>query len=293
MPGLLSTTPPGLLVDMVQPVNLLHPQNRGLVAWYLALPGITGGSRFVNICRAGDKDGNHGTLTNGPTWGGALDSGGSGSIGLDSTDDTITMDYAALRPSAVTLAMTYNATSVGAVFRSVAGIHWQAGYGFVIAGSANTLRFFINGWDPFYSGGDSQVDAAFTAGVTRRVVGTYDGANVKIYVEGALIDTSGSYTTAINYAPAAEGGVTQPFRIGALLPAGNVPNAGSIDDVRVYNRALSASEVASLYIQSRLGHPDTLNRVRRRSFGYVAAGGGAAMFRRNRTNRTGSRGVAA
>ncbi len=72
------------------------------------------------------------------------------------------------------------------------------------------------------------------------VLGTYDGSNLKVYIDGVLEDThagSGSLPIAIG-----------PLRIGAdyqTTPA-NFFN-GLIDEVRVYNRALTASEIQDLY----------------------------------------------
>lgn len=37
---------------------------------------------------------------------------------------------------------------------------------------------------------------------------------------------------------------------------------GSLDDIHIYNRALSASEVRLLYNDSRMGYPDTLRRIK-------------------------------
>lgn len=70
------------------------------------------------------------------------------------------------------------------------------------------------------------------------VVATFDGSNMEIYINGAQDTATGT------------GGVptptTTPFYIGAGPSAVN-PFSGNIDDVRIYNRALSASEISLLY----------------------------------------------
>lgn len=78
-------------------------------------------------------------------------------------------------------------------------------------------------------------------GEWHHVVGTYDGDAVKVYVDGVLEDTnsspSGNLPTGIG-----------PLRIGAdyqAVPAGFF--LGSIDDVRLFGRALSATEVRTLF----------------------------------------------
>ena len=62
----------------------------------------------------------------------------------------------------------------------------------------------------------------------------------KIYVDGVLVKSSGTVT---------QNNVANAFNllIGARGAAGASPFNGYIDDVRVYNRALSASEVSNLY----------------------------------------------
>jgi glucose/arabinose dehydrogenase len=65
---------------------------------------------------------------------------------------------------------------------------------------------------------------------------TYDGANLRVYVNGALAGT-----TAVT---GAVGATTSPLRIGGNAVWGEYFN-GLIDEVRVYNRALSAAEVQS------------------------------------------------
>ncbi|MFN8309596.1 MAG: immunoglobulin domain-containing protein [Chitinophagales bacterium] len=66
---------------------------------------------------------------------------------------------------------------------------------------------------------------------------TYDGANVKQYINGVLILTT-----------AASGNITNnsnPLIIGADQGGGNVLQ-GAIDDVRIYNRALDATEISAM-----------------------------------------------
>ncbi|MGQ3685877.1 MAG: LamG domain-containing protein, partial [Candidatus Loosdrechtia sp.] len=72
------------------------------------------------------------------------------------------------------------------------------------------------------------------------LVGVYNGSTLKLYVNGTEVNSiaaSGSLDTS-----------TYPLRIGtrAVDPV-NRYFKGSIDEVRVYNRALSEQEVQSLY----------------------------------------------
>jgi hypothetical protein len=91
-------------------------------------------------------------------------------------------------------------------------------------------------------GGDwgSRVDAigAIPLNQWTYVTATYDGSNAKIYINGLLNNTA-----------AASGNLAENSD-NVYIGMGNSTNfiaKGSIDDVRIYNRALSATEVQQLY----------------------------------------------
>lgn len=67
---------------------------------------------------------------------------------------------------------------------------------------------------------------------------TYDGSNLKVFEGGTQVGESCSYTTAINTS-------TGQLSIGGNSIWGEYFD-GIIDDVRIYNRALSASEIQSI-----------------------------------------------
>lgn len=75
-------------------------------------------------------------------------------------------------------------------------------------------------------------------GVWHHAVSTYDGANMRVYVDGVLKQTCAA-TGSINISG---GGI----EIGSFSSTG-YPFKGVIDEVRIYNRALSASEISTLY----------------------------------------------
>jgi hypothetical protein len=79
---------------------------------------------------------------------------------------------------------------------------------------------------------------------------TYDGsattAGIKLYVNGSLFASNGSMVGSYTHMIAS----TVPVLIGSFTPNNNNYKQfinGSIDDVRVYNRALSASEIRAIY----------------------------------------------
>jgi hypothetical protein len=77
------------------------------------------------------------------------------------------------------------------------------------------------------------------------LVGTHDGTYVRMYLDGVLISTPESRPGAFYTG-------TGTLGIGRCIDKfGTYQSAGDIDEVRVYNRALSDSEVANLYSSSK------------------------------------------
>ncbi len=70
----------------------------------------------------------------------------------------------------------------------------------------------------------------------------YDGANIKLYINGVLVKSDTETAT-----PNTSG--TQPLYVGSSRTPGSF-FPGSIDEVRVYNRALSPDEIKRLYRQT-------------------------------------------
>ena len=83
----------------------------------------------------------------------------------------------------------------------------------------------------------------YSTGSWSNVVGIYDGSNIVVYVNG-VAGTPTAHTGAIDY-------TGEPYTwIGQIEGSGDDPKRffnGSIDSVRIYNRALSAEEVRYHY----------------------------------------------
>lgn len=72
------------------------------------------------------------------------------------------------------------------------------------------------------------------------IVGTYDGANVRLYINGTLVSTMAK-TGLLGY-------TDSTLRIGLAIPGSSLQYfKGWIDDVRIYGRAITANEVSTLY----------------------------------------------
>ena len=71
------------------------------------------------------------------------------------------------------------------------------------------------------------------------LVGTYDGVETRLYVNGVLVDSK-PFTAPINTS-------TDELSIGATQEGSNFFFQGAIDEVSLWSRALSATEVSNLY----------------------------------------------
>ncbi len=103
------------------------------------------------------------------------------------------------------------------------------------AGDTNFLNFACNGL--------SQLDVTGTTNINdgqwHHVVGVYDGANLYIYVDGNL-DGSIASTGLID-------NTGDPVQIGSNASMSGREFKGLMDDVCIYNRALTAEEIGALY----------------------------------------------
>lgn len=85
----------------------------------------------------------------------------------------------------------------------------------------------------------------YATGKWYHVVGTYDGTTIKVYVN-AVVDSSVAVPGTIQYAVGDSAANVLLGRNPGFSGANNHFN-GIIDDVRIYNRALTAREIQSLY----------------------------------------------
>lgn len=72
----------------------------------------------------------------------------------------------------------------------------------------------------------------------------YDGTKASIYMSGALDKIGAADANSI-------GASTNPFRVGNRSDVTTSPWGGTIGDVLVYNRALTASEIQGIYQQTK------------------------------------------
>jgi hypothetical protein len=118
-------------------------------------------------------------------------------------------------------------------------------YGTPATNSSNELLFFTTsgGVDKVrYGGFNNDLDMPFTYTLSTwyHLVATFDGTTASIYINNSLVG-SGNY--------ASWNTVLDSLVIGSQTPRTRFHN-GKIDDIRIYNRVLDSSEIASLFNES-------------------------------------------
>ncbi|GAA3607846.1 LamG-like jellyroll fold domain-containing protein [Microlunatus ginsengisoli] len=193
----------------------------------------------------GSGQGNSGTV-NGPTWTAAGKYGGA--LTFDGVNDRVDI------PDRASLDLTTNLT-LSAWVRPTTLRSWSQA---VLKENGNGLSYALyatgeTGNRPNGSlsigGADRYIDATagLSANTWAHLALTYDGSTMRLYVNGAQVASraqSGAVPVSAN-----------PLRIGGNAVWGEW-FSGQIDEVRVYNRALSATEVGM--DSTTAGAPDTV-----------------------------------
>jgi hypothetical protein len=193
--------------------------------------------------------GNDGTLVNGPTWttgkvGGALSFDGSDDY-VNIVDFPNTFNFNG--PFSISVWIKQNSSSG---FRDIISNYRQylnpTNHGmFLEIGTADKLRFVYrnNGTNVF----DFQQTTSISIGTWQHVVAVYNpslpSANAKVYLNGLQMSVTANANSTFSI-------TGRPLVIGSIDAGaegfGRYWN-GLIDDVRIYNRALSDAEIKALY----------------------------------------------
>ena len=194
------------------------PLPSGLVAWW-PLNG-----------NAIDKSGNNNDGTvNGATLTNGQDGTVNGAYAFNGTSSYIT--------SSKPLMNNLVRYSFGGWMYYTSGQATRAGF----AGQNDSVEnFFYNGTDSrFYQGGATTSCVYLAQDQWHLIYLTYDGTSTRQYADGSQCDASNNSRSNSSYSFNIGGG-------GISDSSGNYFK-GKIDDVRIYNRALSSAEIASLY----------------------------------------------
>jgi hypothetical protein len=238
--------------------QLLPGQIRAISPRYIAVPdGLVGYWGFDLDCvLAGgltdDLSANYnvGTLS---TSGGSNPTYARGQVGdallFDGSTNYVDMGNILNITGPITVAAWANATTnTGRMCVASKGLDLNAvPYDLCVnADAANTSKMQMQIFNGVQHVATSAANVA--TGIWEHWVGTADGTSIKLYRNGVLdAITADATLPSVNSAK---------FQVGALNNFGTGPILfwnGSIDDVRIYNRALDASEVATLYQAGLLG----------------------------------------
>ncbi len=180
----------------------------------------------------------------------------SGKVGqafvFSGNNASVTMaDSAALRPAKLTVETwvrfeSVEPASTGASYVYLlskdlgTGGHFFTSYSFLKerAAGVDYLDFRYASLDAEYG---LQSKTVVSPGVTYHLAATFDGGIAKLYVNGVLEDTISlpGFTLAYDASPLRFGVAANPVAVNKFQ--------GSLDEVSLYNRALSATEIASIY----------------------------------------------
>lgn len=202
-------------------------------------------------------NGNVGTLVNGPQWqNGSPQCVIGGCLSFDGFDDHVSVDNSTNQVipagnAAFSIALWFNASvltnsTVESLMRNeqyqVNGFRFGINTGQYFG---PTYRLFFWSSENVPPGTPSSATIELLPDVTHtvttdtwyHVVVSYTGSSAEMYIDGSLAatDSSGAILSNVN-----------PLDIARAI-GGKQPFEGSIDDVRVYNRALASSEAAALY----------------------------------------------
>jgi len=243
-------------IDLRNPINQSAPLNRGLVAWWRVTPGLSGGgTQFYDlrgICP--------GTLAAGVSWNnksawgiGSLYFNGGGSAYV-----AMPTGAAVVSGNNITVAATF---SPGVLTRGDICTRWTNGvsdalheqFDLLYGLTSGSPQFFVSdgtGAGP-YSSGPSLI--GMSVGNVYRIVGTFDGSVVSVYVNGRL---GASAAHAITMST----GSSISIRLGNNL-GGDGAATGYLFEAEVLGRTWTASEVYADYLSCLANRPLELNRV--------------------------------
>lgn len=151
--------------------------------------------------------------------------------------------------NAVTLEAWIYKKSSNNTDETIAGKGWElsynSGYRLLYNSSLDKLTFFF--WNDTATVYSTSPKANIELNRWYHIVETFDGSTIKHYINGTLFYARNvGTTTIVNSA--------STFRIGQSSN-GQYPFNGSIDEVRVYNQALSAEEISRQYTHSKYVSP--------------------------------------
>ncbi|QQS44626.1 hypothetical protein IPM65_03440 [Candidatus Roizmanbacteria bacterium] len=197
------------------------------------------------------------TGTTGPSWT-AVDSSGNGNNGtgvgdagpgvgkygnggnFDGTGDEIAIgDNTSLRPNRLTISFWANTSSLASNDqKTITKGATSSQETYIVGPYFGTWRFVLR--DTSYSIYALSAGSGITTSTWEHVTATYDGDYMRIYLNGEL-----SNSVQIGDKDLSQS--TTNLGIGGPVDTTSYNYSGEVDEVRIYNRALSSSEIKTLY----------------------------------------------
>jgi len=169
-------------------------------------------------------------------------------------------DNASLRPQKVTVAAWIKLNSQNGLtpifYKQMYEVYALSSNGLDIKQNSGCVWYDGTGWQ-YFSFTAPKPDIAEWC----FVLGSFDGTNLKFYQNGVLIsDTTGLPSTNIDNCAGGS------FKIGRWHDLSSEFFNGTIDDIRVYNRALNEQEIQALYLEGQsisatITIPDTIQNI--------------------------------
>lgn len=224
------------------------PNNNGLVGYWNFEENA--GTKAMDSSGRG----NTGTLTNGPVWtGGKFGKG----LAFDGTDDYVDAGTTAptITSGGITLSQWIKSSAIGQnksiiSKRYITGGDWIDYMIFTSNDSSYVMGFVYtvgNGTYHQWSTTSTASALGLADGNWHLVTVSYTygtGSSMKLYVDGT--SAAGSWISGDGNSLPSGRNAGETLTIGSTT-GGASAMTGSLDDVRIYNRALSATEVANLY----------------------------------------------
>ena len=182
----------------------------------------------------------------------SFNSAKGGCLDFDGTDDYVSVpdsDYLDSITSAITVSVWVYWSSDANIISTIISKDSTGSWGSPYASWNMRLRHGTGSWGTdtvefwaagsYTTGGNFFSSSSIPRDTWTHIVGTYDGANQKIYINGVL-DATDAQTAAI-------AATSYPLYIGVNSGSVSEDFEGSLANISIYNRALSADEVSQNY----------------------------------------------
>ena len=240
------------LFSKVSGVFSLNPETQ-VAALQGAGSGLIGYWKFDEASGTSAQDAsgnnNNGALKNGATWN---EGKVGGSLSFDGTDDYVDVGTFSVSGNAMTISAWIYPVKHSRDMRIISkstDIYLQ-NWTLLVDDGTDDLEFRVTTGN----GPMQQLDGNRKVPLNQwsHVVATYDGNRMRLYQNQELIAESGVVTGNIQTG-------NERVLIGDNMPLKSRPFSGRLDEVRVYNRALSLNEIQSLFSLGEEGSASPLN----------------------------------